>query len=302
MALAEHDAATAAWADSEQSKMERSFSKWWIPDRGLYADSMCAGTEGDCSNAGEELQQGYWTGVSPMEQGIAPSASADRALATMEGPTFSGSCGLYVDGVGGPEGPAGQTCYLVNTGALAVAEGNYGRTAPAVADMDKIAGQLTVEMPGALPELAASAQYDPFQAFTTRANVMQAWSSYGLLWTVVHDLLGVVPDAPAGALSIVPDVPAKWPTMSVSDLAVGDSTLAVDASQTSSRWTTQVRGVSGFHLTIGTVLPASGAVRSVTLGGHPVPYKVSAIDRGKEVTTTVAHPSSTETFVVSSRA
>ena len=36
----------------------------------------------------------------------------------------------------------------------------------------------TVEMPGSLPELAASAQYKPFEPFTSRANVMQAWSGY----------------------------------------------------------------------------------------------------------------------------
>jgi hypothetical protein len=37
-----------------------------------------------------------------------------------------------------------------------VGEVNYGRLPSAVTDMDKIASQLTVEMPGSLPELAAS--------------------------------------------------------------------------------------------------------------------------------------------------
>jgi hypothetical protein len=44
-----------------------------------------------------------------------------------------------VDGVGGPMGTSGQSCYLVNTGALAVGEANYGRLPQAVTDMDKIA-------------------------------------------------------------------------------------------------------------------------------------------------------------------
>ena len=145
------------------------------------------------------------------------------------GPTFTGPCGLYVDGVGGPSGTGGQTCYLVNTGAMAGAEANYGRTAQAIAYMDKVASQLTVEMPGSLPELAASAQYNPFEAFTSRANVMQAWSSYGLLWTMVNDLLGVTPDVPStrcgGARGARVLAVAER-----SDLRVGSGSLAVTAS------------------------------------------------------------------------
>src|ERR1700685_503274 len=97
--------------------------------------------------------------------------------------------------------------------------------------MAEIASQLTVEMPGALPELAASAQYNPFEAFTSRANVMQAWSGSGLLWTVVNDLLGVTPDAPAGSVAVVPEVPSSWPSMSVGNLHVGASTLDETASR-----------------------------------------------------------------------
>jgi hypothetical protein len=207
MALAMGDHSTAAWAAQHQQAMLAAFHQWWISGQHLYADSMCEGTEGDCTHAGQQLQQRWWTTVAPMEQGIAPAANADAALAKMEGPAFTGTCGLFVDGVGGPSGTGGQTCYLVNTGAMARAEANYGRTAQAVAYMDKVASQLTVEMPGSLPELAASAQYNPFEAFTSRANVMQAWCSYGVMqawcsygvmWTVVNDLLGVTPDGGAG--------------------------------------------------------------------------------------------------------
>ena len=203
MALAMGDQSTASWAAARQQQMRSSFSQWWISSQGLYADSLCDTVlKGSCTAPGQQLQQRYWTSVAPMEQDVAPPANAATALANIETPTFTGSCGLYVDGIGGPEGTGGQTCYLVNTGALAVAEANYGQLDRTVSNMGKVAGQLTAEMPGALPELAASAQYNPFEAFTSRANVMQAWSSYGLLWTTVHDLLGVNPDVPAGTLSV----------------------------------------------------------------------------------------------------
>ncbi|HUB22419.1 MAG TPA: hypothetical protein VMA97_08435 [Streptosporangiaceae bacterium] len=300
MAVAMHDSATASWAAQRQNAMLKAFGQWWIKSQNLYADSLCtaAGAGTDCTAAGQQLQQRWWTSVAPMEQGIAPVPDADAALTQLETPTFTGSCGLYVDGVGGPSGTGGQSCYLVNTGALAVGEANYGRLPQAVTDMDKIASQLTVEMPGALPELAASAQYNPFEAFTSRANVMQAWSGYGLLWTVVNDLLGVSPDAPAGSVAVVPEVPSSWPAMSVGNLHVGSSTLAETATRHGAAYRTEVTGAQGLSLTIGTVLAAGATVHSVTLNGAHVAYHLVTTHRGTAVEVTVPHPAAGEVLAV----
>lgn len=285
MALAMGDHATAVWAAQRQAHMLAAFNQWWISGQSLYADSICDGTEGSsaCAHAGTKLQQRWWTSESPMEQDIATVGDADAALTTMEGPTFTGSCGLYVDGVGGPSGTGGQTCYLVGTGAMAVSEGNYGRMSQSTSYMDKVASQLTVEMPGSLPELAQSAQYNPYEAFTSRANVMQAWSSYGLLWTTADDILGVLPDVPSHSLSVVPDLPASWPTASVGHLAVGSDQLAVRASQGVGRLTTDVSGAQGLALTVGAVIPQGSSVSSVTLDGRAVRYRTVTTHRGVEV-------------------
>jgi hypothetical protein len=300
MAVAMGDSATASWAAQREKAMLAAFGQWWISSQHLYADSMCvaaaAGT--DCTAAGQQLQQRWWTSVAPMEQDIAPVSNADAALDQLETPTFTGSCGLYVDGVNGPMGTSGQTCYLVNTGALAVGEANYGRLPQAVNDMDKIASQLTVEMPGALPELAASSQYNPFEAFTSRANVMQAWSSYGLLWTVVNDLLGVSPDVPAHSVAVIPEIPPSWPTISVSDLHVGTGTLAETASHNGAGYSTTVTGAQGLALTIGVVLPAGAKAHSVTLNGSPVAYQLVTTNRGTAVEVSVPHPAASEVLSV----
>jgi hypothetical protein len=221
-----------------------------------------------------------------MEQDIATVSHADAALTTMEGPTFTGSCGLYVDGVGGPSGTGGQTCYLVNTGAMAVAEANYGRMSQSTSYMDKVASQLTVEMPGSLPELAQSSQYNPYEAFTSRANVMQAWSSYGLLWTTAHDIVGVLPDVPDHSLAVVPDLPSSWPTASVRHLDVGFDQLSVAASQGGGRYQTEVSGARGLALIIGAVISPGSSVSSVTLDGRPVRYRTATTDGGMEVLVT----------------
>jgi hypothetical protein len=300
MAVAMNDTSTAAWAAQREQAMLKAFGQWWISSQHLYADSLCtaAGAGTSCTAAGQQLQQRWWTSVAPMEQDIAPVANADAALGQLETPTFTGSCGLYVDGVGGPMGTSGQSCYLVNTGALAVGEANYGRLPQAVTDMDKIASQLTVEMPGSLPELAASAQYNPFEAFTSRANVMQAWSSYGLLWTVVNDLLGVSPDAPAGSVAVVPDIPPSWPSMSAGNLHVGAGTLGETASRHGAAYRTEVTGAQGLALTIGTVLAAGATVHSVTLNGAHVAYQLVTTNRGTAVEVSVPHPAADEVLAV----
>jgi hypothetical protein len=298
MAVAMGDHATAVWAAHREDAMLAAFGQWWIADQHLYADSICVAAGGSCSAAGQRLQQRWWTSVAPMEQDIAPAGKAQAALRQLEGPTFTGPCGLYVDGVGGPMGTSGQTCYLVNTGALAVAEANYGRLPQAVTDMNKVASQLTVEMPGSLPELAKSAQYNPFEPFTSRANVMQAWSSYGLLWTTVNDLLGVSPNVPARTLTVIPEVPPSWPQLSVRDLLVGTSALAETASHRGSTYRTEVVGANDFALTIGTILATGATPRTVTLNGAPVAYKVVTTNRGTAVEVSVPHPSGVEVLDV----
>ena len=300
MAVAMNDTATATWAAHREQTMLGAFGQWWISSQHLYADSICtaasAGTS--CTTAGQQLQQRWWTSVVPMEQSIAPVADANAALGQLETPAFTGSCGLYVDGVGGPMGTSGQTCYLVNTGALAVGEANYGRLPQAIGYMDKVASQLTVEMPGSLPELAASSQYNPFEPFTSRANVMQAWSSYGLLWTVVNDLLGVSPDAAAHSVAVVPEVPSAWPAMSVGDLYVGNAILGERASHHGAAYRTEVSGAQGLALTIGTVLAAGARVHSVTLNGAPVAYQLVRTHRGTAVEVSVPHPGANEVLAV----
>jgi hypothetical protein len=302
MAVAMNDSSTASWAARRANAMLKAFGQWWIKSQNLYADSMCAAASSaagsSCTAAGQQLQQRWWTSVAPMEQDVAPVADADAALGQLETPTFTGSCGLFVDGVGGPMGASGQSCYLVNTGALAVGEANYGRLPQAITNMDKVASQLTAEMPGSLPELAASAQYNPFEAFTSRANVMQAWSGYGLLWTVVNDLLGVTPDAPAGSVAVVPEVPASWPAMSAGNLRVGSSTLAETATRHGAAYRTEVRGAQGLVLTIGTVLAPGATVHSVTLNGAHVAYHLVTTHRGTAVEVSVPHPAASEVLAV----
>jgi hypothetical protein len=169
---------------------------------------------------------------------------------------------------------------------MAVAEANYGRLGDKQAPfyMDSIAKQLDLEMPGALPEISPSPEYDPFVDFRDRAMFMQAWSSYGIQWPVIHHFLGIRPDAPTGRLTVVPDVPESWTKpISVHNLHVGGGTVEVSASHDGNRYTTEVSASTRWTLTIGHTLPEGAQVQSVTLDGQPADYRAVETSRGLEV-------------------
>jgi glycogen debranching enzyme len=95
-----------------------------------------------------------------------------------------------------------------------------------------IASELDTERPGALPELFDSPDYKYFQDFKSRAMVIQAWSSYGVEWPVIYHFLGVRPNIPEREISVLPDLPPEWPTLSAQNIRVADSTMKASASQT----------------------------------------------------------------------
>ncbi|MQA98670.1 MAG: glycogen debranching protein [Actinobacteria bacterium] len=308
MALAKGDAATAAWTDGEADAMEEKFDPtWWMEAENLYADSLCnaddVGDEGSnvCEVADQQLQQRHWINATPMEVvlaesglagetgdlELAPRDHANAALDVLESSPFTGECGLFHTGVGGgPTGAGELKCWTLPSSVMAVAEANHGRLGVqgALHYMASIAEQLDLEMPGALPEIVPSPEYDPFVDFRDRAMFMQAWSPYGVQWPVIHHFLGIRPDVPDGSLRVVPDVPESWPGLSVADLRVGDGTMRASASVSGSTYTTEVTAPAGWDLVIGHALPSGSEVASVKLDGAPATtYDVVETTRGTEV-------------------
>ena len=95
---------------------------------------------------------------------------------------------------------------------------------------------------------------------------MQAWSSYGVQWPVIYHFLGIRPNVPAGSLTVVPDIPASWPGLSVKNLQVGSATVTASAAHEDNRYTTRVSTSARWNLTIGHTLPEGATVRRVNPG------------------------------------
>jgi hypothetical protein len=295
MARNKGDLATFDWAKDRAETLAAKFDHdWWDASENLYADSLALNfpvpTDPGAALGTQpitQLEQLYWINATPMETNIARPDRAATAFSTLEGPIFTGDTGFYQQGQDLSRGINGsRQASALNTSVMAVAEANYGRMSESLRYVTFIASELDTEQPGALPELFDSPDYPYFQDFTSRAMVMQAWSSYGIEWPVVYHFLGVRPDIPNREISVLPDLPPAWPTLSVDHIRVGSGTMSASATHNGTEYTTEVSAPSGVRLKIGYALPPDSVITSVTLNGSPSAYEVRDTHRGREVIVT----------------
>ena len=185
-----------------------------------------------------------------------------------------------------------RSIFSLNTSIMAVAEGNFGRlgtdqqqvytTGNARIQLDPTAW----ETPGAMPEIAPSpdSAANIGRPFYDRSMTMQAWGTYGILWPVIHQQLGVDPDLGHGRVTVVPQLPAGQQKVAGSNIRVGRGSIDVSARLTGKELRTDVtaKGV-GAAITIGAVLPSGAKVKHVIVDGRAAAYKLVTTTRGVEV-------------------
>jgi glycogen debranching enzyme len=287
MSYLQGDADTNDWARVRLEVMGMAspiipLEGWWIDDLGLYADS----TE-DCQIRDGQRQGYHWINATPMEMNIVSEARAIRVLDQLESPMFSGDTGLYHTGTGAGRGE--QRVWTLPNSVMAVAEANYGRLGDdqALRYMRAIADGLDVEMPGALPEILPSPEYDVFGDLNERAMFMQAWSSYGVQWPLISQILGVTPLMQDRRVNVLPHLPPGWDTASVENLRVGTGSIDVSASRDGMVYTTRVSASFDIALTIGQVLPLATEVETVRVNGEPAAFERWDSSYGGHITTNV---------------
>jgi hypothetical protein len=296
MAESKGDIATLNWARGKADALKDKFEgDWWDSSQGLYADSLALDhvvpTDPPAAVVTtlpiNKLQQLYWIDATPMETNIAQADHASAAFPILESSVFTGNTGFFQQGKA-----TGRQASALNTSVMAIAEANYGRMTQSLRYVSFIASELDTEQPGALPELFDSLDYKYFQAFTSRAMVMQAWSSYGIEWPVIYHFLGVRPNIPKSELTVIPDLPPTWGALSVDKLRIGESTLTASAAHHCNQYTTAVSAPFGLRVRIGYALPPDSEVTSVTLNASPASYELKDTHRGREaiVTTNSGQP------------
>jgi len=316
MAASKGDTATESYALGHAQAMESAFQDaWWMPGIPQYADSLK-----DPNNS--QLMERWWIGVTPMEAelykggvqqpGLAPKEDAIPALALRETTCYSGQYGMYVEGAPGCDPGTytktkAQVAYTLNTAVMAVGLGNYGLLGPTdqqryTDDLAQLQIGSVEEQPGAMPEIGPSPDFkaNVDQPFNERSSLNQAWGTYGVLWPVVHQQLGVDPQLGHGLLEVLPSVPPNQSTVSGSAIRIGTGTIDVMAMHSGNTWTTTVTSRLTCTLHVGATLPAGSKVHSVTLNGAPVAYQVRDTNSGRQVFVSTACGSTAQVKVVAS--
>jgi hypothetical protein len=259
--------------------LQQNLENWWMPGEKLYADSI-----ENCQESFGHSQQFHWINATPLETSLAPKDRATVVFHILESEDFTGESGLYHTGLGGGRGGEKKVWTLSNS-VMAVAEANYGRVDDnqALLYMRAIAEGLDLEMPGALPEILPSPNYDPFIEMRERGMFMQAWSSYGVQWPIINHFLGIRPNIPTDSLYVVPQMPSSWSNISIQNLRVGGGSIDVSVEQDESRYMTMVSAPVGWSLIIGYTLPTDAEIEAVTLDGAEIAYEIIDTPRGHEI-------------------
>jgi len=136
-----------------------------------------------------------------------------------------------------------------------------------------------------MPEIGPSPDFPPnvTHAFNERSSLDQAWGTYGVLWPVVHQQLGVGPQLGHGLLEVLPSVPPGQSNVSGKNIRIGSGSIDVTATHSGSTWTTTVTSRLACTLHVGVTLPAGSTVTSVTLNGAPAAHSVRDTNSGRQV-------------------
>jgi glycogen debranching enzyme len=268
---------------------------WWIEEEGLYGDIYISANALSTSHQAMRAEKMFWPGdlaelehsdilldrfsqqhhsneaalhqerpwllkhmiaATPIETGLATPERAEQILRRLESDEFNGPWGIYLN----PETQR-VTMALPNT-LMAAAEAQYGRMDQALSYCHKIASAISRRMPGAYSEILPDG-----------GCFIQAWSSYGIIWPVVHFFLGFRPDAAKRSVRFIPHLPAVWQHARLQDVRVGSATLNLQVTRTERDFQIALETSDPFYeVTLGCIYPAEGEPRGVTLNGTPISF------------------------------
>jgi len=200
--------------------------------------------------------------ATPMETGLASPEHAEQAFSRLESNEFNGPWGIYLN----PE--TERVTMTLPNGIMATAEAQYRRIDQSLAYSHKIAALLSQRMPGAFSEISPDG-----------GCFIQAWSSYGIIWPVVHYFLGFRPDAAEHRVRFIPHLPSTWHTARLQDVRVGSASMNLLVVK-AEREIQVILETSDplYEITLGYTCTVEKRPRSVTLNGKPVTFRMDCVD------------------------
>jgi hypothetical protein len=144
------------------------------------------------------------------DAGLPTREQANEMLDRLETAEWTEQYGIVLNAVGD------RRVMTLPTGALAVGEARYGRVDRALDYIHRIAATFGAAMPGALSEISPNG-----------GCFLQLWSSYGVVWPVVHYFFGLRPNVAARQVVCAPHPPAGWPQAELRAVPIGGTQVNV---------------------------------------------------------------------------
>jgi len=220
--VGEHDLASDAHGRTKKARASLA-AKFWNPRR----DFFFYGFNGKGEVLTQELSQpnwGIWMGAFDDEK-------SDPALDTMAHARWETDWGLRSIPSDDPlyigDSYGHGSVWPLATGIQALTLYSHHRPLAAFPLWHAVLEQSFLNSLGHLPEVFSGNFYRELDVSVPE----QIWSSGILITALVRGALGVEPDAPSSELHWTPHLPPGWPRVTVKNLQVGRSTLALQMKQ-----------------------------------------------------------------------
>jgi glycogen debranching enzyme len=189
-----------------------------------------------------------------LDAGLPSLAQAEALLSHLEGPEWQESCGLVLNA------RRNRAVMTLPTGALAVGAARYGRPDQALAWMQRMSTAFGLASPGTLSEYAPD-----------KGCFLQLWSSYGIVWPVVHYFFGLRPQVATRRLLCIPQPPRAWPRATLRRVPLASASLDVELTVEPDSLQVQLTiSEPDWELLPGLALPPDQRIREARLNGRPV--------------------------------
>jgi len=197
---------------------------------------------------------GHYIHTLAAEAGLPTRAQGERILARLETPEWTAEHGLVLNAL------TDRRVMTLPTGAMALAEARYGRPDAALDYIQRLVATTGQLSPGTMSEFSPAG-----------GCFLQFWSSYGVVWPVVHEFFGLRPDAARKQVTCAPNPPSAWPSARLDAIPLGDARLACAVAATERSVTVRLTTTDpAFEVTLGVVARTGLVVAEAMLDGAPV--------------------------------
>lgn len=266
-------AAARSWAREGREVRERIEGLFWDSDGGFYK----AGIAPD----GTPIRERTILPAAGASLGQVPPDRLEGMVREWDGGAFSTPWGVRLVRRDSPHyNPSGYhygSIWPLFTGWAALASYAAGNGRAGFAHLQRNAGLFREWSAGCFPEVMHGEERRPGGVCHR-----QAWSAAMTLLPALEGMLGIRTDVPARTLSLAPQLPDELPAVSVKNIRVGRTAVALDLRRDADGLVCLLVP-KGPPVQVRLVIPAGCSTRRSSLGvaaaGHAVPFRFSPGER-----------------------